>query len=167
MFYFYFIFLHFPLSGPVLINISLPIIPCMIMYVTNNKEPWTNLIVTVLSDYPSFEWKCNVTGRPVWFRPLKLIFSTCFRVVVAQQWHGQDVIWGLAKGWWVVLGMVTEGGDWVVRTRGLHGGPEVGFPARFGSNFSIMDGSASGPGSTFKVFLRIARVRAHLQVSLG
>ncbi len=38
---FYFIFLHFPLSGPVLINISLPIIPCMIMYVTNNKEPWT------------------------------------------------------------------------------------------------------------------------------
>ncbi len=36
---FYFIFLHFPLSGPVLINISLPIIPCMIMYVTNNKEP--------------------------------------------------------------------------------------------------------------------------------
>ncbi len=34
-------FLHFPLSGPVLINISLPIIPCMIMYVTNNKEPWT------------------------------------------------------------------------------------------------------------------------------
>ncbi len=32
-------FLHFPLSGPVLINISLPIIPCMIMYVTNNKEP--------------------------------------------------------------------------------------------------------------------------------
>ncbi len=37
---FYFIFLHFPLSGPVLINISLPIIPCMIMYVTNNKEPW-------------------------------------------------------------------------------------------------------------------------------
>ncbi len=38
---FIFYFLHFPLSGPVLINISLPIIPCMIMYVTNNKEPWT------------------------------------------------------------------------------------------------------------------------------
>ncbi len=38
MFYF-FICLHFPLSGPVLINISLPIIPCMIVYVTNNKEP--------------------------------------------------------------------------------------------------------------------------------
>ncbi len=27
-------------SQPVLINISLPIIPCMIVYVTNNKEPW-------------------------------------------------------------------------------------------------------------------------------
>ncbi len=38
---FYFFFLHFPLSGPVLTNISLPIIPCMIVYVTNNKEPWT------------------------------------------------------------------------------------------------------------------------------
>ncbi len=38
---FYFSFLHFPLSGPVPTNISLPIIPCMIVYVTNNKEPWT------------------------------------------------------------------------------------------------------------------------------
>ncbi len=35
------IFLHFPLSGPVLTYISLLIIPCMIVYVTNNKEPWT------------------------------------------------------------------------------------------------------------------------------
>ncbi len=35
--------LHFPLSGPVLTYISLLIIPCMIVYVTNNKEPWTNL----------------------------------------------------------------------------------------------------------------------------
>ncbi len=46
-FIFYFIiiiiifFLHFPLSGPVLTYISLLIIPCMIVYVTNNKEPWT------------------------------------------------------------------------------------------------------------------------------
>ncbi len=32
-------FLHFPLSGPVLTYISLLIIPCMIVYVTNNKEP--------------------------------------------------------------------------------------------------------------------------------
>ncbi len=38
---FYFSFLHFPLSGPVPTNISLPIIPCMIVYVTNNKEPWS------------------------------------------------------------------------------------------------------------------------------
>ncbi len=40
-FIFYFIFLHCPLSGPVLTFISLLIIPCMIVYVTNNKEPWT------------------------------------------------------------------------------------------------------------------------------
>ncbi len=47
---FYFSFLHFPLSGPVLTNISLPIIPCMIVYVTNNKEPWTlNLDVWLLT----------------------------------------------------------------------------------------------------------------------
>ncbi len=45
IFIFYFIiiiiiiFLHFPLSGPVLTYISLRIIPCMIVYVTNNKEP--------------------------------------------------------------------------------------------------------------------------------
>ncbi len=32
-------FLHFPLSGPVPTYISLLIIPCMIVYVTNNKEP--------------------------------------------------------------------------------------------------------------------------------
>ncbi len=35
---FYFSFLHFPLSGPVLTNISLPIIPCMIVYVTIIKN---------------------------------------------------------------------------------------------------------------------------------
>ncbi len=40
-----FFFLHFPLSGPVLTYISLLIIPCMIVYVTNNKEPRTlNLV---------------------------------------------------------------------------------------------------------------------------
>ncbi len=38
-FYYIFFFLHFPLSGPVLTYISLLIIPCMIVYVTNNKEP--------------------------------------------------------------------------------------------------------------------------------
>ncbi len=46
---FYFSFLHFPLSGPVLTNISLPIIPCMIVYVTNNKEPWTYNIAAVIT----------------------------------------------------------------------------------------------------------------------
>ncbi len=40
--------MHFPLSGPVLTYISLLIIPCMIVYVTNNKEPWTlNLIISL------------------------------------------------------------------------------------------------------------------------
>ncbi len=34
-------FLHCPLSGPVLTSISLLIIPCMIVYVTNKQEPWT------------------------------------------------------------------------------------------------------------------------------
>ncbi len=42
-FIFYFTFLHCPLSGPVLTYISLLIIPCMIVYVTNNKEPWRTL----------------------------------------------------------------------------------------------------------------------------
>ncbi len=32
-------FLHCPLSGPVLTSISLLIIPCMIVYVTNKQEP--------------------------------------------------------------------------------------------------------------------------------
>ncbi len=36
---FIFIFLHCPLSGPVLTYISLLIIPCMIVYVTNKQEP--------------------------------------------------------------------------------------------------------------------------------
>ncbi len=41
LFLFLFYFLHFPLSRPVPTYISLLIIPCMIVYVTNNKEPWT------------------------------------------------------------------------------------------------------------------------------
>ncbi len=36
------------------------------------------------------------------------------------------------------------------------------FPAGFGSNFWIMVGSASGPGSTFMAFLGSARVRVPL-----
>ncbi len=62
-FIFYFIiiifFLHFPLSGPVLTYISLLIIPCMIVYVTNNKEPWT-LILGVLT---LILGGCNITNN--------------------------------------------------------------------------------------------------------
>ncbi len=66
-----------------------------------------HLIVTILSDHPSFEWECNVTGRSIWFRLFKLTFSTCFRVVVAQ--HGMDAmlsgVWqkdgGQCSGWWL------------------------------------------------------------------
>ncbi len=36
-------------------------------------------------DHPSFEWECNVTGQPIWFRPLKWTFLTCFSVVVFVQ----------------------------------------------------------------------------------
>ncbi len=49
-----------------------------------------HLIVTVLSDRPSFEWECNIKDQTIWFRPLKLTFSTCFRVVDAQ--HGMDAM---------------------------------------------------------------------------
>ncbi len=42
-------FWHCPLSGPVLTYISLLIIPCMIVHVTNNKEPWTLLSYDVLT----------------------------------------------------------------------------------------------------------------------
>ncbi len=38
----------------------------------------------------------------------------------------------------------------------------VSKPAGFGSNFRIMVGSASGPGSTFKAFLVSTRVRVPL-----
>ncbi len=65
IFIFYFIiiiilfFLHCPLSGPVPTYISLLIIPCMIVYVTNNKEPWTlNLIyrLVLLMQYNYLWW---------------------------------------------------------------------------------------------------------------
>ncbi len=46
-FYFFIYFFHFPLSGTVLTYISLLIIPCMIVYVTNNKEPWTLKLWTI------------------------------------------------------------------------------------------------------------------------
>ncbi len=61
--FFYFLllfFLHFPLSGPVLTYISLLIIPCMIVYVTNNKEPWT--LKLLLCFYKLF-------GLSFWWHP--------------------------------------------------------------------------------------------------
>ncbi len=56
-----------------------------------------HLIVTILSDRPSFEWECNITGQLIWFRPLKSTFLTYFHVVVAPQWHGCDAVWGFGK----------------------------------------------------------------------
>ncbi len=56
----------------------------------------------------SFEWECNVTAQPIWFRLLKWTFSTCFCGVVVQRWHGAMLSGGLAEGRWAVLGMVTE-----------------------------------------------------------
>ncbi len=44
-----FLFFYFPLSRPVLTYISLLIIPCMIVYVTNNKEPWTYSFIILMS----------------------------------------------------------------------------------------------------------------------
>ncbi len=43
LFYYYYYYFVFALSieRTVLTYISLLIIPCMIVYVTNNKEPWT------------------------------------------------------------------------------------------------------------------------------
>ncbi len=60
----FFFFLHFPLSGPVLTNISLLIIPCMIVYVTNNKEPRT--LNTGFFDKNVFRVQIN-NGRQFFF----------------------------------------------------------------------------------------------------
>ncbi len=57
-----------------------------------------HLIVTVLSDRPSFEWVWRYRSADlVSSVNLKSTFSTCFRVVVAQQWHGRDAVWGFGK----------------------------------------------------------------------
>ncbi len=55
-------FLHFPLSGPVLTYISLLIIPCMIVYVTNNKEPWTLILKSSLL-WNNFKLFCQIIIR--------------------------------------------------------------------------------------------------------
>ncbi len=80
-----------------------------------------HLIVTILSDRPSFEWECSITGQLIWFSPLKWTFSTCFRVVVAQ--HGMERcclgVWqkdgGQCSGSWLKVG------DWVVWTSHFYG----------------------------------------------
>ncbi len=80
LFYYYFllffIFLHFPLNGPVLTNISLLIIPCMIVYVTNNKEPWTLNLVPTHSQIKLLFWLSCKVGEmsltPFWFSPLNM-----------------------------------------------------------------------------------------------
>ncbi len=86
MFHLLFYFLHCPLSGPVLTYISLLIIPCMIVYVTNKQEPWTLnpwlrvlWIWKYLSFYVSFFTYYIVVKqayysdtRPVWFLAVTL-----------------------------------------------------------------------------------------------
>ncbi len=80
-----------------------------------------HLIVTVLSDRPSFEWECNVTGRSIWFHPLKSTFRHVSVLLLLSNGMDAMLSGGLAKGRWAVLGMVTEGGDWVVRTSHFYG----------------------------------------------
>ncbi len=92
---FYFSFLHFPLSGPVPTNISLPIIPCMIVYVTNNKEPWTlnldMLICCSINIYFYYQcWKqmcfLKMSRKPryIWFQDClmnrKIIWKLIFGI---------------------------------------------------------------------------------------
>ncbi len=61
----------------------------------------------------------RVLHQLIWFHPLKLTFSTCICVVVAQQWHGHDAVWGFGKR--TVGGARDGGGDWVVRTSHFYG----------------------------------------------
>ncbi len=87
VFYLVLIFLHFPLSGPVLTYISLLIIPCMIVYVTNNKEPWT---LNLESIHVVDMWTLSVLGKQklidgsfmniIWVYPCELLWDTfCWR----------------------------------------------------------------------------------------
>ncbi len=66
-----FIFLHCPLSGPVLIYISLLIISCIIEYVTNkrplNLEPWTPCPRGLRQCWKIMVTTQNIdTLRPIW-----------------------------------------------------------------------------------------------------
>ncbi len=58
--FFFIFFLHCPLSGPVLTSISLLIIPCMIVYVTNKQEPWYGY-----SHFRHFQNYCNRDGNTI------------------------------------------------------------------------------------------------------
>ncbi len=70
--------------------------------------------ITVLSDPPSLERECNVTGQPIWFRPLKLNFQQVSVLwLLSMAWS--DAVWefgrrtvgcGQWSGWW--LKAVTE-----------------------------------------------------------
>ncbi len=68
-------FLHCPLSGPVLTSISLLIIPCMIVYVTNKQEPWT------LNLEPYWE----KTGCSMWNQTLS--------TPIWPKWHAHNTPW--------------------------------------------------------------------------
>ncbi len=66
-------FLHCPLSGPVLTSISLLIIPCMIVYVTNKREPWTFFVSIGPNSERQRENGANQMIRRTW-----LGISLCF-----------------------------------------------------------------------------------------
>ncbi len=78
----FFIFLHCPLSGPVLTYISLLIIPCMIVYVTNNKEPWSiRKCSNGLIWYSGNLFYSNYPWSPLFTHILAYLLPLCLRKV--------------------------------------------------------------------------------------
>ncbi len=76
------VFLHCPLSGPVLTYISLLIIPCMIVYVTNNKEPWTiRKCSNGLIWYSRNLFYSNYPWSPLFTHILAYLLPLCLRKV--------------------------------------------------------------------------------------
>ncbi len=75
--------LHCPLSGPVLTYISLLIIPCMIVNVTNNKEPWT--LATLI---------CNCEKKFLLFERVFSLFSFVYPILFQMhtQFRSQSVM---------------------------------------------------------------------------
>ncbi len=91
-------------------NVAVQIVACWNWYVFTSSS-WLDghgefvFIIHARRDPPSFEWECNVSGRPEHrLCSLKWTLTTCVRVVVASAWHGAM----LSGGRWAVLGMVTE-----------------------------------------------------------